>query len=193
MSGTRRMLRHSVGFGCVRSRIAFAPHALARDILDVGGGCAARSGYGRGGNRRWPRGCFHANLGLRAVATHPVAARRPRLPFLPPNPRGGRGRLNFPSEAWNRRGEPVSVLTFGCARLSVGASPRAAPALPLHSLEPRLCAGGRTVAVIGTPLSKAYPAENAALQERIWREHLLLTLFVKARPCSGRTFRSEIG
>jgi DNA processing protein len=37
--------------------------------------------------------------------------------------------------------------------------------------------GGRTVAVIGTPLSKAYPAENAALQERIWREHLLLTPF----------------
>jgi hypothetical protein len=29
---------------------------------------------------------------------------------------------------------PVSVLTFGCARLLVGASPRAAPALPLHSL-----------------------------------------------------------
>ena len=50
-----------------------------------------------------------------------------------------------------------------------------------------------TVAVIGTRLSKAYPAENAASQERIWREHLLLTLFVKARPCSGRTFRSEIG
>jgi hypothetical protein len=69
------------------------------------------------------------------------------------------------------------VLTFGCARLSVGASPRAAPALPLHSLEPGLCAGGRTVAVIGTPLSKAYPAEHAASQERIWREHLLLTPF----------------
>src|SRR5262245_37317821 len=37
--------------------------------------------------------------------------------------------------------------------------------------------GGRTAAVIGTPLSKAYPAENAALQEMIWREHLLLTPF----------------
>ncbi len=37
--------------------------------------------------------------------------------------------------------------------------------------------GGRTAAVIGTPLSKAYPAENAALQETIWREHLLLTPF----------------
>jgi DNA processing protein len=37
--------------------------------------------------------------------------------------------------------------------------------------------GGRTVAVIGTPLEKAYPTENAELQERIWREHLLLTPF----------------
>ena len=35
--------------------------------------------------------------------------------------------------------------------------------------------GGRTIAVIGTPLDKAYPAENAALQQRIAREHLLVT------------------
>jgi DNA processing protein len=38
-------------------------------------------------------------------------------------------------------------------------------------------AGGSTIAVIGTPLDKAYPAENAALQERIWREHLLVSEF----------------
>jgi DNA protecting protein DprA len=37
--------------------------------------------------------------------------------------------------------------------------------------------GGSTVAVIGTPLDKAYPAENAALQEKIYEEHLLLTPF----------------
>jgi DNA protecting protein DprA len=37
--------------------------------------------------------------------------------------------------------------------------------------------GGRTAAVIGTPLDKAYPAENAALQQRIYREHLLLSPF----------------
>jgi DNA processing protein len=38
---------------------------------------------------------------------------------------------------------------------------------------------GRVAAVIGTPLGKAYPAENAPLQERIWREHLLLSPFAE--------------
>jgi DNA processing protein len=37
--------------------------------------------------------------------------------------------------------------------------------------------GGRTIAVIGTPLDKAYPAENAALQESIYKEHLLISPF----------------
>jgi DNA processing protein len=37
--------------------------------------------------------------------------------------------------------------------------------------------GGRTIGVIGTPLDVAYPAKNAPLQERIYREHLLVTQF----------------
>lgn len=40
-------------------------------------------------------------------------------------------------------------------------------------------AEGRTIAVIGTPLSKAYPAENWELQEAIWRHHLLMTPFAE--------------
>ncbi|MGO9083843.1 MAG: DNA-processing protein DprA [Candidatus Sulfotelmatobacter sp.] len=38
-------------------------------------------------------------------------------------------------------------------------------------------AGGRVVAVIGTPIDRAYPAENKHLQERIYREHLLISQF----------------
>jgi DNA processing protein len=38
-------------------------------------------------------------------------------------------------------------------------------------------AGGRTIAVIGTPLDKAFPAKNSRLQETIYREHLLLSPF----------------
>ncbi len=38
-------------------------------------------------------------------------------------------------------------------------------------------AGGRTMAVIGTPIDKAYPAEHADLQMEIYRSHLLVSPF----------------
>jgi DNA processing protein len=47
--------------------------------------------------------------------------------------------------------------------------------------------GGATIAVIGTPLDKAYPAAHAELQERIYREQLLLSPFA----VGTRTFPSH--
>src|SRR5579883_74779 len=38
--------------------------------------------------------------------------------------------------------------------------------------------GGQTVAVVGTPLDKAYPPQNAALQQLIYQEHLLISPFL---------------
>ena len=38
-----------------------------------------------------------------------------------------------------------------------------------------LAAGGRTIAVIGTPITASYPPENRALQRRIAAEHLLIS------------------
>jgi DNA processing protein len=39
--------------------------------------------------------------------------------------------------------------------------------------------GGYTIAVIGTPLSKASPVQNGPLQEAIWRKHFLVSPFAE--------------
>jgi DNA processing protein len=48
--------------------------------------------------------------------------------------------------------------------------------------------GGRTIAVLGTPLDVAYPRENAALQARIMAEHLVLTQFGPGHPVGRSNF-----
>lgn len=47
--------------------------------------------------------------------------------------------------------------------------------------------GGKTIAVIGTPLDKAYPAENAELQRQIYQKHLLISQFRKGE----KTYKSS--
>lgn len=49
-------------------------------------------------------------------------------------------------------------------------------------------AGGRTVAVIGTPIDKFYPKSNIALQRRIAAEHLLLSQFPVGYPTRPQNF-----
>ena len=49
-------------------------------------------------------------------------------------------------------------------------------------------AGGRTVAVIGTPLDMAVPTENAGLQALIYREQLLISQFPTGAGVSERNF-----
>lgn len=47
--------------------------------------------------------------------------------------------------------------------------------------------GGHVAAVIGTPLDRAYPAENAQLQQQIYTEHLLMSPFAEGE----RVFKSN--
>jgi DNA processing protein len=48
--------------------------------------------------------------------------------------------------------------------------------------------GGRTIAVIATPLDQVYPKQNAALQHRIAQGHLLISQFPPGSPFRRRNF-----
>lgn len=49
-------------------------------------------------------------------------------------------------------------------------------------------AGGRTIAVLGTPLSQTYPRENAELQSLIMRSHLAVSQFDEKHPTTRTNF-----
>lgn len=49
-------------------------------------------------------------------------------------------------------------------------------------------AGGRTIAVIGTPLDRSYPAANAGLQAEIVRDHLAISQFAAGSQVTRSNF-----
>lgn len=53
-------------------------------------------------------------------------------------------------------------------------------------------AGGKTIGVIGTPISENYPKENVALQELIAREHLLVSQVPVLRYASQSTYWNRL-
>lgn len=54
--------------------------------------------------------------------------------------------------------------------------------------ETAIAAGGRTIAVLGTPLDTAYPAKNAKLLETIRRDHLAISQFPEGHPHRRENF-----
>ncbi len=48
--------------------------------------------------------------------------------------------------------------------------------------------GGRTLAVLGTPLDQVYPKKNALLQEEIMRNHLAVSQFPNGYPVQRQNF-----
>jgi DNA processing protein len=48
--------------------------------------------------------------------------------------------------------------------------------------------GGRTVAVLGTPLEETFPAKNRALQARLMREQLVVSQFAAGAPTQRKNF-----
>jgi DNA processing protein len=54
--------------------------------------------------------------------------------------------------------------------------------------ESAISTGGRTIAVLGTPLDKTYPAQNYNLQQEIMRHHLAVSEFPSGRPTRPNNF-----
>lgn len=57
-----------------------------------------------------------------------------------------------------------------------------------EALTAAIQAGGKTIAVIGTALSEAYPPENAGLQALIAKDHLLISPFTGHEPTNKGHF-----
>ena len=54
--------------------------------------------------------------------------------------------------------------------------------------ETAISRGGKTIAVLGTPLNKAYPAKNKELLETIKRDHLAVSQFPEGYPYQKQNF-----
>jgi len=85
------------------------------------------------------------------------------------------GTRDVTADGWQR----ASQLARNLASYGVVVVSGLAKGVDTAALSSAIKAGGQTIAVIGTPLSKAYPAENWQIQEEIWRNHLLLTPFAE--------------
>ena len=48
--------------------------------------------------------------------------------------------------------------------------------------------GGQTIAVLGTPLDRIYPAENTPLQQKIMKEHLAVSQYADGSAIAQRNF-----
>jgi DNA processing protein len=86
-------------------------------------------------------------------------------------------------EGWKR----ASRLARELAAAGVVVTSGLAKGIDTSALSAAIDAGGRVVAVIGTPLDKAYPAGNAALQQLIYSDHLLVSPF----PAGEQVFPSN--
>ena len=141
----------------------------------------------------------------------PEAAALPRLPEDVLGPLNPEERRNAPKalfvaghDEWLREGVRVAIV--GSRKASLDGLKRAAKlARYLVSKDITVVSGlaegidhaahtatieanGRTIAVIGTPLSTAYPAKHRALQARLMQDHLVASQFPVGYPTTRQNF-----
>ncbi|HET9621463.1 MAG TPA: DNA-processing protein DprA [Kofleriaceae bacterium] len=71
----------------------------------------------------------------------------------------------------------ASQLARDCARAGVVVVSGLAEGIDYAAHSAAIEHGGATIAVVGTPLDKVYPAKHADLQRQIYRDHLLISPF----------------
>jgi DNA processing protein len=76
----------------------------------------------------------------------------------------------------------AAQLARDCARAGVVVVSGLAEGIDFAAHTAAIEHGGHTIAVVGTPLDKVYPPKHAELQQRIYRDHLLVSPFVWGQP-----------
>lgn len=88
-----------------------------------------------------------------------------------------------------RRGlDQAGELAAGLAALGVPVISGLAAGIDTVAHKAVLAAGGRTVAVIGTGIARAYPPQNAGLQDEIASRGLVISQFLPGSPPAKRSF-----
>ena len=82
----------------------------------------------------------------------------------------------------------ASQLARDCARAGVVVVSGLAEGIDHAAHTAAIEHGGKTIAVVGTPLDKVYPAKHADLQQAIYREHLLMSPFEWGREFVPKNF-----
>lgn len=113
---------------------------------------------------------------LYAAGRVELLRRRPRVAVIGSREASTQG-LSFAREIATAIVERRGVVVSGLAEGVDTAAHRAA-----------IEAGGDTIAVIGTPLSRCYPKENAALQEELAQHHLVVSEFPEGSPTTPKSF-----
>src|SRR6058998_3745965 len=118
----------------------------------------------------------YAPLKLFASGPMEIPVPRPRLAIIGSRKASGKS-LDVAGEIAKTLVRKRVVIVSGLARGIDTAAHRAA-----------IESGGRTIAVLGTPLSQTYPPENAELQSLIMKKHLAVSQFDERYPTSRRNF-----
>ncbi len=84
--------------------------------------------------------------------------------------------------------ERTKALAAALARRGITVVSGLAKGVDTCAHETAMAVGGRTIAVLGTPLDVAYPAENRALQSRIMREHVAVSQFAPGTRAGAKGF-----